>query len=81
MYKLWYNKTVKMMFEPKGRKRGIIMAVSNEVAWNYALGMIKVDGLEPSKELLELVEKEKRGEVTTEEMRRILRKKYNMKEE
>ncbi len=68
------------MFEPKGGKRGIIMAVSNEVAWNYALGMIKVDGLEPSKELLELVEKEKRGEVTTEEMRRILRKKYNMKE-
>lgn len=56
------------------------MAVSSETAWNYALGMIKVDGLEPSKELLELIEKEKRGEVTTEEMRRVLRKKYNMKE-
>ena len=34
--------------------------MNKEKAWNYALGMIKVDGLEPSKEFLELVEKEKK---------------------
>ena len=56
------------------------MVVSSETAWNFALGLLKVDGLEPSDELLELIEKEKRGEITTEDMRKILRKKYNMKE-
>ena len=56
------------------------MAVSSETAWNFALGLIKVDGLKPSDELLELIEREKRGEITTEDMRKILRKKYNMKE-
>ncbi len=35
------------------------MAVSIEKAWDFALGMLKVDGLEPSKEFLELVEKRK----------------------
>ena len=30
-------------------------------AWDYAVGMIKADGLEPTKEY---IEKEKRGEVT-----------------
>ena len=35
--------------------------MDNNKAWEYALGMIKVDGLEPSKEYLELVEKEKKG--------------------
>lgn len=48
-------------------------------AWNYALGIIKVDGLEPSKEFLELVEKEKKGEITTADMKKILDKKYQMK--
>lgn len=57
------------------------MAVSSETAWNFAIGLIKVDGLKPSKELLELIEKEKRGEITTADMRKILRQKYNMKEE
>lgn len=49
-------------------------------AWNYAIGMIKVDGLEPTKEFLEYVEKEKRGEVTMEDTKKFLDKKYKMKE-
>ena len=57
------------------------MSMSKEQAWNYALGIIKVDGLEPSKEFLELVEKEKRGEITREDIKRILDKKNKMKEE
>ncbi len=55
------------------------MAVSNEVAWNYALGMIKVDGLEPSKEFLELVEREKKGEIEDKDIEKWLDKKYKIK--
>lgn len=50
-------------------------------AWDYSLGIIKVDGLEPSAEFLELVEKEKKGEVTTKDIIRILDEKYKMKDE
>lgn len=56
------------------------MLVSADKKWDYALGMIKVDGLEPSKEFKQLIEKEKRGEMTTEDMRTVLDKKYKMKE-
>ena len=48
-------------------------------AWDYALGMIKVDGLEPSPEFLELVEKEKRGELTKDDIKKLLDNKYQMK--
>ena len=50
-------------------------------AWDYALGIIKVDGLEPSKEFLELVEKEKRGEITDQDILKHLDQKYKMKGE
>lgn len=56
------------------------MLVSADKKWDYAPGMIKVDGLEPSKEFKQLIEKEKRGEMTTEDMRKVLDKKYKMKE-
>ena len=56
------------------------MLVSTDKKWDYALGMIKVDGLEPSPEFKKLVEKESRGEMTTEDMRKVLDKKYKMKE-
>lgn len=56
------------------------MLVSADKKWDYALGMIKVDGLEPSKEFKKLIEKEKRGEMTTEDIRKVLDKKYKIKE-
>ncbi len=40
--------------------------MTNEQAWNYAIGMIKVDGLEPSEDFKKYIEKEKRGEITME---------------
>ncbi len=40
--------------------------MTNTEAWDYAIGMIKVDGLEPTKEFKEYIEKEKRGEITME---------------
>lgn len=51
--------------------------MDNETAWNYAIGMMQVDGGKPTEEFLELVEKEKRGEITIDEMRKILLKKYD----
>ncbi len=56
------------------------MLVSTDKKWDYALGMINVDGLEPSPEFKKLIEKEKRGEMTTDDMRKVLDKKYKMKE-
>ena len=50
-----------------------------ENAWDYALGIIKVDGLTPSDEFLELVEKEKKGLITDDEMLKILDTKYKIK--
>lgn len=47
--------------------------------WNIALGLIKVDGLRPTQEFLDLTEKEKRGEITTNDIRHILNQKYRIK--
>ncbi|MDR1197032.1 MAG: antitoxin VbhA family protein [Candidatus Nomurabacteria bacterium] len=49
-------------------------------AWNYALGMIRVDGLTPSKDFLTMVEQEKNGTLTTADMKRTLDKKYKIKQ-
>lgn len=57
------------------------MNTQKDNAWDYALGIIKVDGLEPSPEFLELVEKEKRGEITTNDIIKTLNERYKMKEE
>ena len=57
------------------------MLVSTDKKWDYALGMIKVDGLEPSAEFKKIIEKEKQGKMTMEDMRRVLDKKYKMKEQ
>lgn len=57
-----------------------MILVDSNKKWDYALGLIKVDGLEPSAEFLELVEKEKEGKMTIEDIRRILDQKYKVKE-
>lgn len=54
--------------------------MTNSEAWDYAIGMIKVDGLDPTDDFKEYVEKEKRGEVTMEDAKKYLDKKYKMKE-
>jgi hypothetical protein len=53
--------------------------MSKAEAWDYALGMIRVDGLEPTPEFLELVEREKCGEMTREDIKGVLDVKYRMK--
>lgn len=54
--------------------------MTNSQAWDYAIGMIKVDGLEPTEDFKKYIEMEKRGEVTMEDAKRFLNKKYKMKE-
>lgn len=54
--------------------------MTNEQAWNYAIGMIKVDGLEPTDDFKKYIEKEKMGEVSMEDAKQFLDKKYKMKE-
>lgn len=54
--------------------------MTNVQAWDYAVGMIKVDGLEPTEEFKEYIEKEKRGEITMEDAKRYLDKRYKMKD-
>jgi hypothetical protein len=55
--------------------------MTNEKAWDYAIGIVQVDGIKPSDDFLELVEKEKRGELTGDDIRQVLVKKYTMIEE
>ena len=44
-----------------------------EAAWDYAIGMIKVDGLEPTEDFKKYIELEKSGQATTEDLKKILR--------
>jgi len=57
------------------------MGIPKESAWDYAIGIVQVDGIKPSDDFLKLVEKEKRGELTSEDIREVLVKKYTIKEE
>ena len=54
------------------------MANNNDKAWDYAIGIVQVEGIKPSEDFLELVEKEKRGKLTNDDIRRVLVKKYTV---
>lgn len=56
------------------------MGLTNEQAWDFAIGIVQIDGVKPSDEFMKLVEREKRGEITGEDIRRILKEKYQQKE-
>jgi len=53
--------------------------MEKQTAWDYALGLIKIDGLTPTPEFLAMVEKEIQGEMTLSEIELSLNKKYKMK--
>ena len=56
------------------------MLVRADKKWVYASGMIKVDGLEPTEDKKKLSEKEKKGEISMEDIRKALDRKYKTKE-
>lgn len=55
------------------------MLVNSNKKWDFALGLIKVDGLEPTPEFKRLIEKEKSGQITMNDIKEVLDKKYKMK--
>jgi len=53
--------------------------MEKQIAWDYALGLIKIDGLTPTSDFLAMVEKEIQGTMTLSEIESSLNKKYKMK--
>lgn len=52
--------------------------MTNTQAWDYAIGMVRGVGLEPTQDFMEYTEKEKGGEVTMVEIKEYLDKKYKV---
>ena len=67
------------LFIIRNRIRGN-MSMANDQAWDFALGMTRMAGLEPTAKFLQYVEKEKRGEITMSEVKSYLDAKYNLAE-
>ena len=55
------------------------MLVSENKKWDYGIGMVKLAGLEPSPQMKELIEQEKKGEKTMSEVLEALDRKYKVK--
>jgi len=53
-----------------------MQGMSKRQAWDYAFGMIGIDGLVPSDELRQMAEKEIEGKMTLEEIQRQLDNRY-----
>ncbi|GBU24213.1 hypothetical protein R83H12_00841 [Fibrobacteria bacterium R8-3-H12] len=47
-------------------------------AWDYAFGLIKVDGLKPTDDFVEMAKKEIRGELTLADIEKSLNVKYKI---
>ena len=54
--------------------------MTSEKAWDYAIGLIKVDGLEPTEDFKKMIELEKAGKATDQDLKQYLDKKYKAKE-
>ena len=50
-------------------------------AWDYAIGLIKVDGPEPTEDFKKYIEMKKQGKATTQDLKKYLDKKYKAKGE
>ena len=57
----------------------MVKGMKKNEAWSYAVGLIKVDDLEPTPEMKNLIEMEKRGEITKDEIYDRLNKRYRIK--
>lgn len=50
--------------------------MTNTEAWDYAIGMVKMAGLEPTREFRQFIEKEKQNEISMDDIKQFLDKKY-----
>ena len=55
------------------------MLVNENKKWDYGIGMVKLDGLESSDQMKRLIEQEKKGEKTMDEVLKDLDRKYKVK--
>ncbi len=55
--------------------------MDKDKAWEFAIGLAQIDGVKVPDDFLELIEREKRGELTIDDIRRILYERYAVKEE
>lgn len=53
-----------------------VLPCTDEEAWSYALGMAAIDGEKPSHFLLNLIEKQKRGEISDDKLTEVIIKHY-----
>ena len=49
-------------------------------AWDYAIGLVRVDGLEPTEDFKKYIELEKQGKATTADLKKYLDKKYKARD-
>ena len=54
--------------------------MTSKEAWDYAIGLIKVDGLEPTEDFKQYIKLEQEGKLTTKDLKEYLDKKYKLKE-
>lgn len=54
--------------------------MTKKQAWDFAIGLVQIDGIKPSDEFLKLVEQEIKGEITDKEIKKFLYEKYAVKE-
>ncbi len=54
--------------------------IEKKEAWDVAFALTEVDGLKPSPEMIIMAGREIKGEMTKEEILKILRDKYQSKE-
>ena len=50
--------------------------MTNTEAWDYAIGMVKMAGLEPTREFMQFIEKEKQNKISMDDIKQFLDKKY-----
>lgn len=50
--------------------------LSSEESWNFAIGIVQTEGVMPSDYMLSLIEQEKNGEITQDDISNLLVKHY-----
>ena len=53
--------------------------MTKKQAWDFAIGLVQIDGIKPSDEFLKLVEQEIKGEITDNDIEKFLYEKYAVK--
>jgi len=53
--------------------------LTNEQAWSFAIGIVQTEGHKPSEFMLDLIQREKSGDISADDIDRILIEHYTNK--